>query len=199
MRCLLKNLYNTLTYTLRNMNNYNIKRCSEIITNWLQLSAQYSFIPQSVLRQVHGPFQSDLSTARSNIFASNFQYSFISFRATNSYLCLLPRLSIICIRPYIFFIQYVFSNAISKQDMTFLVIFHSFHFIQNIPLLLDFCISHTISRNDLHPSPTPRLETFIRFLIYLPKCMVFTTKLQYAPNVVSFIRTTSSFHILYSL
>jgi len=53
-----------------------------------------------------------------------------------------------------------------------------------------FCISHTISRNDLHPSAAPRLETFKVSLIYLPNCPIFSTILKSASNVASFIGTT---------
>jgi len=37
---------------------------------------------------------------------------------------------------------------------------------------------------DLHPSPAPHFKTMKVFLVYLPKCPIFSTIQRCAPNVV---------------
>jgi len=37
---------------------------------------------------------------------------------------------------------------------------------------------------DLHPFPAPHFKTMKVFLVYLPKCPIFSTMQRYAPNVV---------------
>ena len=80
---------------------------------------------------------------------------------------------------------YVFPSLLSfclPSDNTHLtnpVNFPSFHCMQDIPPLLDslhhFSISHTIGPTDLlQPFPISRSKTCQVFLIYFPKCPIFS-------------------------
>ena len=77
----------------------------------------HSFIPQSVLRQVHNFFKRVLHTVRSSASPFNFQPPLLSFKSSSSCLFLLPCLPVTSILP-IFPSIVCFSKEVPTQDVT---------------------------------------------------------------------------------
>ena len=82
----------------------------------------------------------------------------------------------------------MFLKTVPTQDVTNPISLSPFYCMQDIPLLRDAIlhslISHTSGlHDDLHPSAATYVRTFQVFVLYFPKCPLFSAIKCYAPHV----------------
>jgi len=131
--------------------------------NKYQVPEYWIFIWQSVLRQVHSLFQSELSTVRSRASSFKWQYPLLSLRSSRSFLRLLPRLPVTSIPPFNFSfnkpfkshflprmwpIQFAFRLLISRRIFLYFFILSniSSFLTRSVQLIFSILLQHQISK-----------------------------------------------------
>ena len=116
------------------------------------------------------PLKRFLHIVRSRASSFKWEYPILSLRSSSSFLCLLPRLLVTSISPFIFPSITCFRRQILHKMWPIQLALHFLIscriFLCSLTLSKHFFISNMIGPTDLlHPSPAPHLKTFQVFLI----------------------------------